>query len=472
MTNSDQTEVKAEGLSPDVRLYDEDGVVRGDYIAHVGAAIADRDVLTLRREVAEFHESELADLLEALLPDQRMALAKLLGKEFDLAALTEVDEAIRLEIVDAMENEDIAVAVQDMDLNDAVYILEDLDQEDQEEILSRLPHEERILIQRALTYPDESAGRRMQTEFVAVPSFWTVGQTIDYLRDEKELPERFNQIYVVDPHFKLSGAVDLDQVLRTKRTVKIAEIQHETRHAIPVSMDQEEAAQIMQQYDLLSAAVVDENERIVGVLAIEDVIDVIQEEAEEDILRLAGVGDEELSDSVIETAKSRWPWLFVNTLTALIASTVIGFFDATIEQMVALAVLMPVVASMGGNAGTQTMTVTVRALATKDLDIYNAARVIRREALIGISNGLIFALVVGSVAAFWFSNPNLGFVIGMALIVNLMAAAMAGILIPLLLQKFGADPALASGVFVTMVTDVVGFLSFLGFATWWFSLAT
>lgn len=471
MTNSDQNEKNFMGLTPDARLYDDDGVVRGDYIAHVGAAIADRDVLTLRHEVAELHETELADLLEALLPDQRLALARLLGKEFDLAALTEVDEAIRLEIVDALPNEDIAEAVQDMDLNDAVYILEDLDEEDQEEILSRLPHEERILLQRALTYPDESAGRRMQTEFVAVPSFWTVGQTIDYLRDEKELPDRFSQIYVVDPHFKLSGAVDLDQVLRAKRTVKMEAIQHETRHAIPVGMDQEEAAQIMQQYDLLSAAVVDENERLVGVLAIDDVIDVIQEEAEEDILRLAGVGDEELSDNVIETAKSRWPWLFVNTLTALIASTVIGLFDATIEQMVALAVLMPIVASMGGNAGTQTMTVTVRALATRDLDIYNAARVIRREALIGLSNGLIFALVVGSVASLWFGNPNLGIVIGMALIVNLMAAAMAGILIPLVLHKFGADPALASGVFVTMVTDVVGFMAFLGFAAWWFNLA-
>lgn len=471
MTNSDQNEKNFMGLAPDARLYDDDGVVRGDYIAHVGAAIADRDVLTLRHEVAELHETELADLLEALLPDQRLALARLLGKEFDLAALTEVDEAIRLEIVDALPNEDIAEAVQDMDLNDAVYILEDLDEEDQEEILSRLPHEERILLQRALTYPDESAGRRMQTEFVAVPSFWTVGQTIDYLRDEKELPDRFSQIYVVDPHFKLSGAVDLDQVLRAKRTVKMEAIQHETRHAIPVGMDQEEAAQIMQQYDLLSAAVVDENERLVGVLAIDDVIDVIQEEAEEDILRLAGVGDEELSDNVIETAKSRWPWLFVNTLTALIASTVIGLFDATIEQMVALAVLMPIVASMGGNAGTQTMTVTVRALATRDLDIYNAARVIRREALIGLSNGLIFALVVGSVASLWFGNPNLGIVIGMALIVNLMAAAMAGILIPLVLHKFGADPALASGVFVTMVTDVVGFMAFLGFAAWWFNLA-
>lgn len=469
---SDQPELLDDeaGLAPGSELYDDEGVVRAGYLAHIGAAIADRDTLTLKREVAELHETELADLIEALNPEQRLALVRLLGKEFDLAALTEVDEAIRLEIVEALPNEDLAVAVQELDSDDAVYILEDMDAKDQEEILSRLPHEERIILQRALEYPDESAGRRMQTEFVAVPTFWTVGQTIDYLRDEKELPDRFSQVYVVDPTFKLSGAVDLDQILRTKRSVKIEDIKHETRHAIPVDMDQEEAAAIMQQYDLLSAAVVDENERMVGVLTIDDVIDVIQEEAEEDILRLGGVGDEELSDNFIETAKSRWPWLFVNTLTALIASTVIGLFDATISQMVALAVLMPIVASMGGNAGTQTMTVTVRALATKDLDIYNAARVIRREALIGMSNGLIFALVVGVVAALWFGDHNLGIVIGMALIVNLMAAAMAGILIPLVLQKAGADPALASSVFVTMVTDVVGFFSFLGFATLWFHL--
>ena len=470
MSDQPETNIEDAALAPGAMLYDDDGVVRSSYLAHIGAAIADRDTLTLKREVAEFHETELADLIEALNQDQRLALVRLLGKEFDLAALTEVDEAIRLEIVEALPNEDLAVAVQELDSDDAVYILEDMDAEDQEEILSRLPHEERIILQRALKYPDESAGRRMQTEFVAVPTFWTVGQTIDYLRDEKELPDRFSQVYVVDPTFKLSGAVDLDQILRTKRSVKIEDIKHETRHAIPVNMDQEEAAAIMQQYDLLSAAVVDENERMVGVLTIDDVIDVIQEEAEEDILRLGGVGDEELSDNFIETAKSRWPWLFVNTLTALIASTVIGLFDATISQMVALAVLMPIVASMGGNAGTQTMTVTVRALATKDLDIYNAARVIRREALIGLSNGLIFALVVGVVASFWFGDHNLGIVIGMALIVNLMAAAMAGILIPLILQKAGADPALASSVFVTMVTDVVGFFSFLGFATLWFHL--
>ncbi|MGL4490730.1 MAG: magnesium transporter [Rhizobiaceae bacterium] len=451
-------------------LYDDDGVVLLSYLAHIGAAIADRDILTLRHEAEELHPTELADLLVALNSEQRDAFVRLLGKDFDLEALTEMDEAIRLQIVESLPNEDLAVAVQELDSDDAVYILEDMDAEDQKEILDRLPHEERIILQRALHYPEESAGRRMQTEFVAIPAFWTVGQTIDYLRDEKELPDRFSQVYVVDPTFKLVGAVDLDQILRAKRAVKIEDITHETRHAIPAQMDQEQAAQIMQQYDLLSAAVVDENERLVGVLTIDDVVDVIQEEAEEDILRLAGVGDEELSDSVFETAKSRWPWLFVNTFTALLASSVIGLFGATIEHMVSLAVLMPIVASMGGNAGTQTMTVTVRALATKDLDIYNAARVIRREATVGLSSGILFALVLGVVASLWFSDYNLGLVIGAAIIVNLLAAALAGILIPLVLQRLGADPALASSVFVTMVTDCVGFFAFLGFATYWFRL--
>ena len=451
-------------------LYDEEGVVKTSFLAHIGAAIADRDTLTLRKEAEDLHETELADLIEALSPEQRVAFVHLLGSDFDLAALTEVDEAIRLKIVESLPNEQIAVAVQEMDSDDAVYILEDLDAEDQAEILSRLPHEERMLLQRALTYPDESAGRRMQTEFVAVPQFWTVGQTIDYLRDEKELPERFNQVYVVDPAFKLTGAVDLDQILRTKRSVKIEKIKHETRHAIPVDMDQEEAAHVMQQYDLLAVAVIDENERIVGVLTIDDVVDVIQEEAEEDIMRLAGVGDEELSDNVVETAKSRWPWLFVNTFTAILSSSIIGLFGASIEQMVALAVLMPIVASMGGNAGTQTMTVTVRALATKDLDIYNAARVIRREVIIGLMNGALFAALLGTVASLWFADFNLGIVIGGALIINLFAAALVGILVPLLIDKAGADPALASGVFVTMATDSIGFMAFLGLAKWWFGL--
>ncbi|QND52753.1 magnesium transporter [Phyllobacterium sp. 628] len=454
----------------DADIYGEDGAIRSSYLARVGAAIADRDVLFLRSHVAKLHQSELGHVLEALQSEQRAALVELLGDEFDFAALTEVDEAVRLEIVDALPNRQIAEGVQDLDSDDAVYILEDLEQEDRDEILAQLPFTERVRLRRSLGYPEETAGRRMQTEFVAVPPFWTVGQTIDYMRNNADLPESFSQIFVIDPMFRLLGAIDLDRILRAGRDAKIDEIMHETRHAIPATMDQEEAAQIFEQYDLLSAAVVDENERLVGVLTIENIVDVIQEEAEEDIMRLGGVGDEELSDSVLSTSRSRTPWLVVNLFTAFLSASIIGLFDGTIQQMVALAVLMPIVASMGGNAATQTMTVTVRALATRDMDIYNAGRIIRREASVGLINGLLFALMIGLVAGLWFQNAELGGIIATAMIINMMAAALGGILIPLLLDKFGADPAISSAVFVTTVTDVVGFFSFLGLATWWFGL--
>ncbi len=449
-------------------IYDEDGVVLASFLAHIGAGIADRDTLTLKRDVAALHESELGHLLEALQPDQRRSLVELLGSDFDFSALTEVDEAIRLDIVENLPSEQIAQAVQELDSDDAVYILEDLDQEDQDEILAQLPFTERIRLRRSLDYPEESAGRRMQTEFVAVPPFWTIGQTIDYMREDNDLPESFSQIFVIDPTFKLLGAVNLDQILRTKRMVRVEDIMHETRHAIPATMDQEEAAREFEQYDLLSAAVVDENERLVGVLTIDDVVDVIQEEAEEDLMRLGGVGDEELSDTILAASRSRVPWLLVNLFTAFLAASVIGLFDQTIERVVALAVLMPIVAGMGGNAASQTMTVTVRALATRDLDIYNAWRIIRREMGVGFINGIIFAVLIGIVAATWFSDPYLGCIIASAMVINMFVAAVAGILIPLLLDRYGVDPAVASAVFVTAVTDVVGFFAFLGLASLWF----
>ncbi|UTG98709.1 magnesium transporter [Sinorhizobium meliloti] len=453
-------------------IYAEDGSVRSDFLMHVGAAIADRDTIYLRQHVAGLHASELGDLIEAIQPEQRIALVLLLGKDFDLAALTEVDEGIRLDIVEHLPNEQIAEAIGEMDSDDAVYILEDLDEEDQEEILAKLPFTERVRLRRSLDYPESTRGRRMQTEFVAVPPFWTVGQTIDYMREDDDLPESFTQIFVIDPTFKLLGAVDLDRVLRAKRSVKIDAIMRDTSHSVPAEMDQEEAAQLFEQYDLLSAAaVVDENGRLVGVLTIDDVVDVIQEEAEEDFLRLSGVGDEELSDSVAEAARSRVPWLFINSMTACVSASVIGLFDATIQQIVALAVLMPIVAGMGGNAGSQTMTVTVRALATRGLDIHNAPRIIRREAGVGLLNGVIFGGFIGLVAGLWFQNPDLGGIIATAMLINMMAAALAGILIPILLERYGADPAVSSAVFVTTVTDITGFFSFLGIATWWFSIS-
>ncbi len=451
-------------------IYAEDGSIRSDFLAMVGASIADRDVLFLRENVARLHESELGDLLESILPEQRHAMVRLLGSDFDMTALTEVDEAIRLDIVDQMPNDQIAAGIGEMDSDDAVYILEDMDREDREDILAQMPFTERVRLLRALDYPESSAGRRMQTESVAVPPFWTVGQTIDYMREEEELPESFSQIFVIDPTFKLVGALDLDRLLRSKRQVKIETIMHETNHPIAAEMDQEEAAQLFEQYDLLSAAVVDDNGRLVGVLTIDDVVDVMQEEAEEDLLRLGGVGDEELSDSIAVTSRSRVPWLAVNLITAFMAASVIGLFDATIEQIVALAVLMPIVAGMGGNAGSQTMTVSVRALATKNLDIHNAARIIRREAGVGLLNGALFGCAIGIIAGLWFQDVNLGGIIATAMLINMFAAAIAGIIIPLLLDKYGADPAVSSAVFVTAVTDIVGFFSFLGLATWWFGV--
>ncbi len=471
MSENEQPEIPGEDLDPVApEFYNDDGAVLGTVVTQVTDAIETNDVATLTELVSHLHESELGDLLEALSQDQRQSVVVMVGDAFDFTALTEVDEAIRLDIVSSLPNEQIARAFSDLDSDDAVFILEDLDEDDQEDILSKLPFTERIRLRRSLDYPEESAGRRMQTEFVAVPPFWSVGQTIDYMREDKDLPESFSQVFVIDATFHLIGAIDLDRILRTQRAVRIEDVMHENRYAIPAELDQEEAAQIFERYDLLSAAVVDQNQRLVGVLTIDDVVDVIQQEAEEDIMRLGGVGDEELSDAVFATTRSRIPWLLINLVTAIIASWIIGLFDATLEQMVALAILMPIVASMGGNAGTQTMTVAVRALATRDLDIYNAGRIIRREVVVGILNGAVFAVLMGVVAALWFSNVPLGGVIAAAMIVNMLAAAIAGIFIPLILDRAGQDPAIASSIFVTTVTDVVGFFAFLGLAAWWFGL--
>ena len=390
----------------------------------------------------------------------------MLGADFDFTALTEVDETVRMQILEELPTEAVVEGVKEMDSDDAVYLLEDLDEADKAEILAQLPFPDRMALQRSLDYPEETAGRRMQTDFIAVPPFWTVGQTIDYLREHQDLPEEFYEIYVIDPGFRLLGSVSLNRILRSPRPTKIQDILQESRHLVRATDDQEEVARQFERYNLVSAAVVDEAERLVGVLTIDDIVDVIQAEAEEDIRAMAGVGDEEISDSVLYAMRTRAVWLLVNLGTAFLASTVIGFFGATIEQMVALAILMPIVASMGGNAGTQTMTVTVRALATRDLDGNNALRIILRELSVGLLNGISFGVIVGLISSVWFANPMLGLVIGMAMIINLVAAALAGILIPLALDKLDVDPAVSSGVFVTMVTDVIGFLAFLGLATW------
>ena len=451
-------------------IYAPSGALERDFVDEVRADIERADSEALRELIEPLHESETGDVLEALDEDERNRFVSLLGDEFDFTTLREVDDAVREQIVEALDPAQIAEGLHDIDSDDAVFILEDLEEDEQAEILSKLSFAERIRLRRALDYPEESAGRRMQTEFVAVPPFWSVGQTIDYLREDDRLPEEFNQLFVIDPSFRLLGTVRLDLILRRQRTTPIEEMIEDAAHPIPATMDQEEAARIIEQYDLLSAPVVDENGRLVGVLTIDDVVDVIREEAEEDILRLAGVGDEELSDSVMATARSRFVWLLINLGTAVVASLIIGLFDATIQEMVALAVLMPIVASMGGNAATQTMTVAVRALATREIDIYNARRIITRETAVGLLNGIVFAIVTGALAWAWFASPGLGAVIAMAMVINMVSAALAGIFVPLVLDRLGADPAIASSVFVTTVTDVVGFFAFLGLAGWWFGL--
>jgi magnesium transporter len=431
---------------------------------HAGEA-ADVADLTL-----PLHASDVGDVLEALDADERVELVKLLGDRFDFSALTEVDDAVRTDILEDLPNEDIARGVSALDTDDAVYILEDIDVPAREEILAQMPTFERLSLRRALDFPEDSAGRRMQVDFIAIPPFWTVGQTIDYMRAEKDLPDEFYQIYVVDPDYSVLGTIALDKFLRSKRDVRIGDLMNKDVITIEATEDQEEAARTFERYDLVEVGVLDENKRLVGVLTIDDIVDVIHEEASEDIRLLAGVGDEEISDNVISAVRSRAPWLVVNLFTAILASLVIGLFNATIEQMVALAALMPIVASMGGNAGTQTMTITVRALALRDLDRSRMGRLIVREMSAGFLNGIIFAILIGAITAVRFANLELGIVIGLAMIVNMIAAGTAGILIPLALNRLKVDPAVASSVFVTAITDVVGFFAFLGLAGLWFGL--
>ena len=469
MTDSFTTPIDPDAYQ--VMYHTDEGVLRTEFVDRVTQAIATQDANMLVAMINPLHESDLGDLLSAIEPETRTSMVNLAGNDFDFSSLTEVDEAIRLEIVNALPNRRVALALDELDSDDAVFILEDMEKKDRDEILDQMPFEERVRLRRSLDYPEDTAGRRMQTEFIAVPPFWSVGQAIDYIRESADLPERFHEIFVVTPRYELLGSIELDRFVIAKREQIISEILNETQHPIKAEMDQEEAAQLFEKYDLLSAAVIDENNRLVGVMTIDDVVDVIHQEVEEDIKLLVGVGDEEISDNVVEAARSRFSWLLINLITSIIASIAIGFFDAAINEMVALAILMPIVASMGGNAGTQTMTVTVRALATRDLDIYNAGRVVAREIKIGILNGALFALIIGPVAAIWFGNWELGAIISTAMIVNMISAAAAGILIPLTLDKMGIDPAISSSVFVTTVTDIIGFVAFLGLAAWWFGLA-
>lgn len=469
MAEVDENDTKSAPL----RLRDEDGEVRRAFVAEVARAIEAADRGALHDLAADLHQSDVGALLEALEHDERPRLIELMGSDFDFAALTEVDDKVREDILEELPTETVVEGVRELENDDAVTILEYLNREDQVEILDALPAVERVALQRSLDYPENSAGRLMQTTLVRAPAFWTAGQTLDHIHDvdDEELPDSFFEIFVVDPGHRLLGNVFLDRLVRAKRSARLDELMDPDRRRVHVNDDQEEVARFFERYNLISAPVVDDADRLMGVITIDDIVDVIREEASEDMGALGGVSaEEELSDTVWWTAKNRFLWLFVNLVTAFMASSVIGMFESQVQKMVALAVLVPIVASQGGNAATQTMTVAVRALATRELSRANAMRVVRRELFVGCINGLGFGLLTGLMAGAWFGLPSLGIVIGLAMLTNMVAGALGGILIPMILDRYEADPAVSSGAFVTTVTDVVGNFSFLGIATLWFGL--
>ncbi len=434
-------------------------------VARIMHAVDNDDQAALWEELEPLHPADIADLLEQISAFDRRRLIGLYGHEFDGDVLTELDESIREEVISILRPEVLAEAVRDLESDDVVDLVEDLEEDQAAAILEVLEDSDRTLVEQSLTYPEYSAGRLMQREVVMAPEHWNVGEAIDFIRNQDDLPDQFYHVTLVDPRLKPVGNVTLGRLMASRREVLLSSIVEETFHVIPVTQDEADVAYAFNQYHLISAPVVDDNERLVGVITIDDAMAVLDEEHEEDILRLAGVGEESsLSDRVVETTKRRFPWLAVNLVTAILASLVIAQFEDAIAQIVALAVLMPIVASMGGNAGTQSLTVAVRAIATKDLTGSNVWRFIRREVLVGLVNGIIFAVVMGIVGVLWFGGPEIGYVIGAAMVINLVMAGLAGTVIPVMLDRLGIDPALASGAFVTTVTDVVGFFAFLGLA--------
>jgi magnesium transporter len=454
-TASPATDTEAErlyGVHDELVRTCEDALLYGRY--------AEVDRLT-----EPLHASDLADLVEELYGEARSRLIDHLRKRLDPETLAHLDEVVREDVLEAMEPEEVAAAITELDSDDAIDVIEDLAEEHQREVLSNLSPSDRALLEEALTFPEDSAGRLMQRETVTVPETWTVGDTIDYMRRRAAvLPRDFYDIFAVDSDLRPVGIVPLSRLMRSQREVKVVDIMGADLHPIPLAMDQEEVALMFRQYGLVSAPVVGTDNRLVGVITADDVVHVVHEEAEEDLMRLGGVKEDDFYEAVLTTTRARFPWLMVNLLTVIIASIVIGFFDQTIQKIVALAILMPIVASMGGNAGTQTLTVAVRALAMKELTTTNAKRIVSKEVIVGAINGLLFAAVMGPIAWIWFGDVQIGGVIAAAMIINLVAAGFVGIATPIILDRLGVDPAVASTVVLTAITDVVGFVAFLGLA--------
>ena len=416
--------------------------------------------------VRDLHYAEVADLLEQLDSERRKKLVEILRPDFTPEILPELDETVRDEVAETLGIEALARSIARLESDDALTLISTLSEARQRQVLQAIPAALRGLLEEGLKFPEDSAGRLMQRDFVAVPTFWTVGEVIDYMREADDLPHDFTDLFVVDPRHRLVGKVPLDRLLRTKRPVPIAQLMVPDVVSVPVGMDQEEVAFIFAQHDFLSAPVVDSANRLIGVITIDDIVDVIRKEAAEDLMRLGGVAGDDLYEATLDTTKARFKWLFVNLVTAVIASLVIGMFEATIQQIVVLAVLMPIVASMGGNAGTQTLTVVVRGLAMKEVTPANSLRVLAKEVLVGGFNGVLFAVIVGGIAWGWSGSIWVGLVMAAAMVANMVAAGFAGTAIPVGLARIGVDPAIASSVFLTTVTDVIGFVAFLGLAAW------
>jgi magnesium transporter len=436
-----------------------------EFVDTIHLALDQNETAEAKNLAQSLHYADLADLLENLAHAQRQELVEALRSDFDPNVLAELDDTVRERVIDQLGLSQVAEVVAGLDTDDALEVVEELEPQEQREILESLPVGERALIEEGLSYPEDSAGRLMQRDVVAVPLHWSVGQAIDYMRDTENLPTDFFDIFLVDPRHNPVGTVPLSRVMRTRREIDLTQVMRKHIKIVPGTMDQEEVAFLFRQRDLISAPVVDESNRLVGVITVDDIVDVIHEEHEEDIMRLAGVGEaDDLYSAVIDTMKSRFSWLLIHLVAAIIAAYVISFFAGTIEEMVALAVLMPIVAAMGGTASAQTLTVAVRALAMKELTMANAYRTIGKEVAVGVLNGVIFAVLIGAVTWGWYGSPALGGVIGLSIIINLIVAGFVGSSLPILLQRLGYDPAVASSAFLTSITDVVGFYVFLGLA--------
>ena len=448
----------------DLGSKDASYVIDKQKMAIVLSALASGNRVDLTEVLEPLHPADIADIIEQLNTTDRARFIRLYDTEFYGDILSEIDEHIREEVISELNPDVLAEAVRDLESDDVVDIVEDLEEEQKETILKALDEGDRVAVQSLLSYPERSAGRLMQREVVMAPEHWSVGMAIDFLRNDANLPEQFYHIVLVDPRLHPVGNVSLGKLMSSKRSVLLKEIIEDVFQVIPADQDEADVAYAFNQYHLISAPVVDMENRVVGVITIDDAMVVLDEELEEDIMLLAGIGDSSVSDTIIETVRGRLPWLAVNLVTAILASIVIAQFEATIAQFVALAILMPIIASMGGNAATQSLTVAVRAIATKDISSTNIGRVIRREVGVGILTGLIFAVSMGLIGVFWFGTAMLGAVIAISMLINLVVANLAGTTIPVILEKLGIDPALASGAFVTTVTDVVGFFAFLSIA--------